>query len=59
MATAVDAGDFVIPFADHEPAAVVFFLEAVAVVGEQAGYVGLLDGVEELATDAAVEPLPA
>jgi ribosomal protein S5 len=37
----------------------VLFLEAVAVVGEQAGYVGLLDGIEELAADAAVESLPA
>ena len=33
---AVDAGDFIALLADHEAAAVVFFLEAVGSAGEQA-----------------------
>lgn len=51
---AVDAGDGVALLADHESAAVVLFLEAVTVVAQQHGNVGQIDGVEELAANAAV-----
>ena len=51
---AVDAGNGVALLADHESAAVVFFLKAVTVVAQQQGNVGQIDGVEELAANAAV-----
>ena len=49
---AVDADDVVSLSADEEAAAVVFFLEAVLGVGQEAGHFAFLDGVEELAVGA-------
>ncbi len=51
---AVDSGDGVALFADHEAATVVLFLEAMGATGEQATEFGFIDGVKELAADAAV-----
>ncbi len=53
-AAAVDAGDALAELGDHDAAAVVFFLEAMGVVGEQAAQLAAVGGVEQLAADSGV-----
>ena len=49
---AVDADDVVALFADQEASTIVFLLEAVLGVGQEARHFPFLDRVEELAVDA-------
>ena len=51
---AVDAGDGIALFADHEPSSVDLFLEAVFFAEQEMGQLFLVDGIEELAADAAI-----
>ena len=53
-ASAVDAGDLVPALPDHEAASVELFLEADGIAAEEPVEFGFVNGVEELAADAAV-----
>ena len=59
QAPAVDAGDGIALLADHEPAAVMLFLEAMTATGEQTPDLAFFNGIGELAADAAVSALVA